>query len=70
MYYIWDFSDGVTTHHRIIKQLEGGARIIIPMDAGNLHYEEYLVWVNEGNTATHPPEAEDHTHDVPPLFEG
>jgi len=34
-----------------VKKQNGNIVNIIPFDEGNTHYQEYLMWVAEGNTA-------------------
>ena len=34
-----------------ISRMENGAESFVPEAPGNRHYEEYLEWVAEGNTA-------------------
>ena len=33
------------------KSIDGACLLAIPIDTGNRHYQEYLKWVAEGNTA-------------------
>ena len=32
------------------KSIDGVCVLAIPLDTGNRHYQEYLKWVEEGNT--------------------
>jgi len=42
-------SSGDATH--VIKTYDSGVKTTIPFDEANTHYQEYLEWVAEGNTA-------------------
>tara|TARA_R100001463_G_scaffold53018_2_gene103960 strand:- start:999 stop:1190 length:192 start_codon:yes stop_codon:yes gene_type:complete len=39
------------THKDIILKVDGIETTAIPIDEGNRHYQDYLSWVAEGNTA-------------------
>ena len=42
---------GEDTKDFVIKNPDGNPRTIIPFEAGNTDYKEYLEWVAAGNTA-------------------
>ena len=48
MYYL--FTINRTTV--VLRFLENGNQMCIPMDEANSDYQAYLAWVAEGNTAT------------------
>ena len=43
--------DGTTTEKNIILKTDVTPNLQIPFDESNRHYQEYLAWVAEGNTA-------------------
>ncbi len=40
-----------TTEPNAIEKMDGNYRIVIPFNKDNRDYQEYLSWVDEGNTA-------------------
>ena len=43
-----------TTEPNAIEKMDGNYRVVIPFNKDNTHYQEYLSWVAEGNTAEAP----------------
>ena len=43
-----------TTEPNAVEKMELNYRIVIPFHKDNTHYQEYLSWVAEGNTAEAP----------------
>ena len=47
----YKFSQGLDGTNNGVIQTDGTETLHIPFANGNRHYEEYLKWVAEGNTA-------------------
>ena len=43
-----------TTEPNAVEKIDLNYRVIIPFNEENTHYQEYLSWVAEGNTAESP----------------
>ena len=43
-----------TTEPNAVEKMELSYRVVIPFNKDNTHYQEYLSWVAEGNTAEAP----------------
>ena len=43
-----------TTEPNAVEKMDGNYRVVIPFHKDNTHYQEYLSWVAEGNTAEAP----------------
>ena len=43
-----------TTEPNGVEKMDGNYRVVIPFNEENTHYQEYLSWVAEGNTAEAP----------------
>lgn len=39
---------GVVEHQELVERIEDGA--LIPFDPANTDYQQYLAWIDEGNT--------------------
>ena len=53
----------LTSDPNTILRDEDGMQSFIPTDPDNVDYQDYLAWLDEGNTAkayTPPPEAKSH----------
>ena len=48
--------NGETTD-TMLKLVDGDQILFVPKDEGNRHYQMYLAWVAEGNTAYYPSES-------------
>ena len=45
------FKDLITSEVNVVNKIYSDKTISIPFDEENMHYQEYLAWVAEGNTA-------------------
>ena len=45
------YKDPITKEDNIVNKVYSDHTISIPFVDGNRHYQEYLDWVSEGNTA-------------------
>jgi len=54
-------NQGVSLEHPVLKNTGE----YIPPDPGNIHYQEYLAWLAEGNTPDPAPDHSDSVADHP-----
>tara|TARA_B100001093_G_scaffold508165_1_gene569844 strand:+ start:1293 stop:1499 length:207 start_codon:yes stop_codon:yes gene_type:complete len=47
----YDKDGNLLTEPDAVEKMDGSYRICIPFNKDNTHYQEYLSWVAEGNTA-------------------